>query len=923
MKTKTGMSIGLALTLMVGVFATMLALGLFTNTEVRANNPTALVLMPATGVTLTTAGTNNIVDVEENTTAVGTMGATHDTTADDHPTDEAVWSVTTEDIGGVDTPTEDGALFSVTEDGVLTFKVAPDYEALPENNKEHMVELTLAHDPDEDDAGAGTANVTITINVQNVENDISTADLEHTPGGVNQPAKITVTFTPESPIAVDESIIIVFSDHVQEPVSGSLSPDDVTIRMVTGDDVGTTAPDGTNFTFVAEPAGVTLDFTGSAPVNDPRVRVDVGDMVPGEGTGKDGLQGIPAGAEVTVTFRQSAGFKNPTEGGSRSVAVTTSADTVKATSNKVTFIRTLSLSSASGDRGKTVTVTGVGFRNSTDATVWIDRADANGMRNNEKDADETELCTGPVGSDDTFTCSFVVNPTNFEDGENEITISAVDGYALAADPDDGVATWELKGKITVIPSSAAIGDTVTVEFRDFPSDDPIKTFKLGGIDVSGELPSRFEPGRSRNETITIPDNIALGRQSLEFNTETSGSVRRFTITILGAQITVTPGTVVPNQTVTVTGSGFTADRWLGHERDNLNTNEETDLSGFFIGNEKIGWENVDDGEDVEIDSGGTWVATVVIPVVSPATTPGTYEFKVTDSEGRPGATRITVADRTISFTPEESRSGTIVTVNGAGWPASNSASGYNATLSVDYVISGNVEASVNATPDSDGNFNADIKVPLDAKIPSTNEVRVSYEDDSDDRDQKSESAAHRVPGAQIEISPVSGPGGTRVTLTGAGFKAFTSLSDVSVGSVPVQENPSNPVVGRDGVLAPSTFLIPGLDPGTHTIRAKVGEPTVSVSFTITADDAPLATTAEDTTPDVAFKELIDSGSLLTVFWYNEDTQSYLSYDPDPANAGFNDLETVGSGDIFWVRLSEDANFLGKLRRAEWAQVVLP
>ena len=36
MKTKIGMSLGLALTLMVGVFATMLALGLFTTTEVRA-----------------------------------------------------------------------------------------------------------------------------------------------------------------------------------------------------------------------------------------------------------------------------------------------------------------------------------------------------------------------------------------------------------------------------------------------------------------------------------------------------------------------------------------------------------------------------------------------------------------------------------------------------------------------------------------------------------------------------------------------------------------------------------------------------------------------------------------------------------------------------------------------------------------------
>ena len=36
MKTKIGMSLGLALTLMVGVFATMLALGLFTTTEVGA-----------------------------------------------------------------------------------------------------------------------------------------------------------------------------------------------------------------------------------------------------------------------------------------------------------------------------------------------------------------------------------------------------------------------------------------------------------------------------------------------------------------------------------------------------------------------------------------------------------------------------------------------------------------------------------------------------------------------------------------------------------------------------------------------------------------------------------------------------------------------------------------------------------------------
>ena len=55
MKTKTGMSIGLALTLMVGVFATMLALGLFTTVDVQAAKtsepPTSVVSTPAPSLT--------------------------------------------------------------------------------------------------------------------------------------------------------------------------------------------------------------------------------------------------------------------------------------------------------------------------------------------------------------------------------------------------------------------------------------------------------------------------------------------------------------------------------------------------------------------------------------------------------------------------------------------------------------------------------------------------------------------------------------------------------------------------------------------------------------------------------------------------------------------------------------------------------
>ena len=70
--------------------------------------------------------------------------------------------------------------------------------------------------------------------------------------------------------------------------------------------------------------------------------------------------------------------------------------------------------------------------------------------------------------------------------------------------------------------------------------------------------------------------------------------------------------------------------------------------------------------------------------------------------------------------------------------------------------------------------------------------------------------------------------------------------------------------------------------------------------------------------------LVDGrANLLGVFWFNDDTQSCLSYDPDPDFAFFNDLETVQSQDIFRVRLRAPQHFLGRTRAAGWSVVVLP
>ncbi len=82
------------------------------------------------------------------------------------------------------------------------------------------------------------------------------------------------------------------------------------------------------------------------------------------------------------------------------------------------------------------------------------------------------------------------------------------------------------------------------------------------------------------------------------------------------------------------------------------------------------------------------------------------------------------------------------------------------------------------------------------------------------------------------------------------------------------------------------------------------------------------------TPAEAFAPLIDHlvdgrANLIGVFWFNDETQSYLSYDPDPDFAFFNDLETVESQQIFWLRLRAPQHFLGRTRPAGWSLAALP
>ena len=210
---------------------------------------------------------------------------------------------------------------------------------------------------------------------------------------------------------------------------------------------------------------------------------------------------------VSVIFSQRAGITNPTEAGKWYAYVKTNKNDagpetssgtkgLTKSDNFLETLRTLSLNAKSGKRGSTVTVKGAGFKNSTTATVWLDNGDVAGT----KESNEPVLCDAPVESNDTFTCTFDANKPPLA---NSNSINAVDGRFGGASE---AASYSLDPQIRVNPSTAAIGDTVTIELIDF-NEAKLDNLTSDGFDLGG-APIRLAPTanqiRNEKKVVCIP-----------------------------------------------------------------------------------------------------------------------------------------------------------------------------------------------------------------------------------------------------------------------------------------------------------------------------------------------------------------------------------------------------------------------------------
>ncbi|MDA0735413.1 MAG: hypothetical protein O2909_12790 [Chloroflexi bacterium] len=467
----------------------------------------------------------------------------------------------------------------------------------------------------------------------------------------------TATFVTTSDLTVGtDTIILHFDKDFQFPATLDRTGITLSSTSVTNGSGG--ASDSVN------PQTVIVDLIGTEN-NEPQVTMTVPDMRLGDATTSTGAQSIAAGSTVTVVLQQSAGVKNPTEGGGFDFFVSTSQETTEVapgTAFSVPFI--IEMSSADGPRGENLTLVGLGFKNATTVTFWRD-ANGDGVR----DALEIDLCNAVASGADIATCTYSVsNPPfaprlgfdcTFPNLSGCNFINAVDGrnnkVTISSQADIDRSTFDLRGSVTASPSEANPGDTITIQLKDFPPSETVTTITLGGfamtttpatvtIDVQGEA----------NFTINIPNDVALGVQVLEVRTATS-TTRRTKIIIGSATLLATPSTVVPNQRISVVGTGFT-------EGGGATINQAGDGSAVTIGGEVIHASKINDGAAITVDNGGSWSASIDLPITTATATAGTRELRVVDSNGREGKVNLIFPARTLTLDPVEGAVGSNVTV---------------------------------------------------------------------------------------------------------------------------------------------------------------------------------------------------------------------------------------------------------------------
>jgi len=469
--------------------------------------------------------------------------------------------------------------------------------------------------------------------------------------------------------------------------------------------------------------------------------------------------------------------------------------------------------------------------------------------------------------------------------------------------------------VSVNPNSAYNGDYIEITLSGFAADYlvPAGTVTLAGQRVSipgvfGHRGTRPKTDSQGNVTFLtrVPVGVAPGVQPLAVaRFEGSGEVTTL-MTVLAADLTVSPNPVVPNQSVIVRGADFSAATTRGGAGPlGVHQITGTGYSSMTLGGRRL--QSAEVNYPINLDTDGRLFALLTIPISDATLAGGVLVLIVTDDIGRTSKIPVQMSARKLSVEPMTSARASTIKVTGSGFIASGDSYLDAYPVVIDYA-GAELDTLV---PDLAGRFETEITVPLDKVARSVNSVTATLQRYPGTW---TAGAKHTVSVPEIRMSPASAPAGASVTINGNGFGGYIMISSLTVGGAQVLPSPA-PNTAVDGSFS-VPILVPDMEIGTKVVWATVGGVKAVTTLKVTTGPAALTPTPQptptptpDPTPDQGVQPslgLEPLGDNLVRLWSHDDaTGTWSFYDPDPVFAESNTLTELVLDQIYWILLQQD------------------
>ena len=577
------------------------------------------------------------------------------------------------------------------------------------------------------------------------------------------------------------------------------------------------------------------------------VTITVPDMDKTAGTGDQAIAASNNGVAgtFTITFTQAAGIENPEVAqaadvtGTGSLTVKTSTDTTAVGAATQTAITSFTeFTPSSGIRGATITVTGGGFAKTCDdckirlnpQTAVAPTTGAGGTTFNG---------SGSIDADGVFTGSIVLG-----------SATKAGGYIWVTDHKGGsqVSTSSLTQKPSAVPTSTTSkpGSTVSVVLTDWASADVFDA--TGQVTIGSITASNTALTLSGTATATltpfkfvVPTTVGVGTHQVVI-TANSGSTANFTLTIGLREITVTPATAAPGQSITISGTGFSKGGEIaaGGLTMKAGTGSTTAAVNATV---------------IDIDTLGAWNFATTMPTLqatSCTTCSSTIVFTATDGTlvGESN-TAFARAARAVTLSPSTINPGGSLTVTATGFAVDTSSTGAKFTVSVGTTTTGGPVTLVGTyifPLGADGSGVGTVTLPTTV---GAGTLYVTVTDNASvihattalapqgaNTVNNTKQVSISVPKGILTMSPLSASTGEMVTMTGTNFPPNTTATTLTIGSATAMPAAGILTDAAGGftttVEVPAATAGGSLAPGSHIVLAKVGE----ITGTTTTFSAP-------------------------------------------------------------------------------------